>query len=468
MPSSWDIIDRAQYEEALRFIVEGTVAKTGADFYHACVRSLADIFQVQYAFVTELVDDSCQRSRMLSLWTGQTYVEPYEFDLAGTPCQQVFQNTWGIFKNRLQAQFPEAGALATLGAESYLAVIIQDSQGKAIGNLGFIDTKPLTNDISIAKSILQLFAARVGAEMERHVDKVKLQNYAVAQAELYAESQRTLEALQRTQTQMVQSEKMSSLGQLVAGIAHEINNPVNFIHGNVNHAQRYVQDLLSLVELYDLTYPEPVAAIAQRTKEIDIDFLRADLPKLFDSMKVGTERIREIVKSLRSFSRLDESEVKPVDLHDGIDSALMILQSRLKGECDRQAITILQRYGVLPQVQCFAGQINQVFMNVLLNAIDALEERRLSKGEQPTIEIVTDQQDDHVVIQFIDNGVGIPEQIKPQIFNPFFTTKDIGKGTGMGLSISYQIITENHGGQFWIDSEVGIGTKLTIKILTGS
>jgi two-component system, NtrC family, sensor kinase len=464
MSLAWDISDRAQYEDALRFIVEGTVAKTGADFYHACVRSLADIFQVQYAFVTELVDDTCQRSRMLSLWTGQTFVDPYEFDLAGTPCQLVFQNTWGIFQNALQVQFPEAGALATLGAESYLAVVIKDSQGKSIGNLGFIDTKPLADDISIAKSILQLFAARVGAEMERHADKVKLQNYAVTQAELYAESQRTLEALQRTQTQMVQSEKMSSLGQLVAGIAHEINNPVNFIQGNIKHAQGYVEDLVSLIELYDSTYPEPRGAIAQRTNEIDIDFLRADLPKLFDSMKVGAERIREIVKSLRLFSRLDESGVKSVDLHGGIDSALMILQSRLKGGRDRQAIRLIQRYGALPEVLCFAGQLNQVFMNVLLNAIDALEERRLLSGEEPTIEIVTQQQGDRVLIQFTDNGIGIPEAIQSQIFNPFFTTKPVGKGTGMGLSISYQIITENHGGQFWFHSELGKGSIFSIRI----
>jgi two-component system, NtrC family, sensor kinase len=475
MPSSWDISDRTQYEDALRFIVEGTVAKTGADFYHACVRSLADIFQVQYAFVTELVDDSCQQSRMLSLWTGQSFVEPYEFDLAGTPCQLVFQNTWGIFHNALQTRFPGAAALATLGAESYLGVIIKDSQGKAIGNLGFIDTKPLADDISIAKSILQLFAARVGAEMERHADKIKLQNYAVAQAELYAESlaksealQQTLEELQRTQTQMVHSEKMSSLGQLVAGIAHEINNPVNFIHGNVNYAQGYVQDLVSLLELYQQSYPKPMATIAQKNNDIDINFLREDLPKLFNSMKAGTERIREIVQSLRLFSRLDESDVKPVDLHAGIDSALMILQSRLKGESDRQAITVTQRYGALPEVLCFAGQLNQVFMNILLNAIDALENKRLLIGEQPTIEIVTEQQDDRVLIQFTDNGIGIPEAMQSQIFNPFFTTKSVGKGTGMGLSISYQIITENHGGKFCLHSEVGRGTTFTIRIPIGT
>ena len=307
--------DRQQYEAALRFVVEETVAKTGDDFYHACVRSLVDIFQVEYAFVTELVDDTCKQSRMLSLWTREGVIPPYEFDLAGTPCQTVFQNAWGIFPHSLQAHFPTASALATLEAESYLAVVIQDSQGKSIGNLGLINTKPLPNDVTIAKSILQLFASRVGAEMERHADKEKLENYAISQANLYAESlaksqelQHTLQALQRSHTQMMQSEKMSSLGQLVAGIAHEINNPVNFIHGNLSHANRYIQDLMNLVDLYQKTYPHPPAQIENITHAMEYDFLRYDLPKLMDSMKAGTCRIRDIVQSLRSFSRLDDAQ----------------------------------------------------------------------------------------------------------------------------------------------------------------
>ena len=475
---SFDLNDRQQYEAALRFVVEETVAKTGDDFYHACVRSLVDIFQVEYAFVTELVDDTCKQSRMLSLWTREGVIPPYEFDLAGTPCQTVFQNTWGIFPHSLQAKFPAASALATLEAESYLAVVIQDSQGKSIGNLGLIDTKALPDNITIAKSILQLFASRVGAEMERHADKEKLENYAISQANLYTESlaksqelQHTLQALQRSQTQMMQSEKMSSLGQLVAGIAHEINNPVNFIHGNLSHANQYIQDLMNLVDLYQKTYPHPPASIENITHAMEYDFLREDLPKLMDSMKAGTHRIRDIVQSLRSFSRLDESAVKSVNIHDGIDSALVILQNRMNVGLKQREIKVIQQYGELPHVHCFAGQLNQVFMNLLTNAIDALEEIRSTHdsassepSRPPTIEISTETQGHHVSIQIKDNGIGIPPDVQPNIFNPFFTTKPVGKGTGMGLSISYQIITEQHGGELSVYSEVDQGTTFLIRI----
>jgi PAS domain S-box-containing protein len=753
-----DISDRKQYENALRFIVEGTVAKTGADFFHACVRSLAEICQVQYAFVTELLDEGYCQSRMLSLWTGEEFVEPYSFNLAGTPCKIVFQEDVGIFKHSLQMQFPESTALATLGAESYLAVVIKDSQGKPIGNMGIIDTKPLSDNCDIAKSILQIFATRVGAEMERHADKEKLQTQqqllqqildtlpisifwknqdsvfqggnhafiqtcgfssdedfigksdhelpwstaetegylqgdrrvmtsgeaelnivetqqqlggrqvvlntnkvplrdsggrivgilgsveditdrhtiekalqeyadrqtllnqlvnqirnsldlnqiitttiesirdylkidaccigwyesehwmiiqevknaqlpsvtgfytetqlgldvaylqqhesglqiddveksqkstyqkflqsihaksalllpirtqanrvgviicthhaqlrswsmgevellkairdqlaiAIDQAELYAESraksedlQQTLQELKSAQTQLVHSEKMSSLGKLVAGIAHEINNPVNFIHGNITHANNYIQDLLDLTTLYEQSYPQPLAPIVDKIDNIDLMFLREDLPKLLDSMKMGTSRIREIVKSLRSFSRLDEAEFKFVDIHDGIESTLMILQSRIK--LSDNSITIVKNYGDLPQVECSAGPLNQVFMNILANAIDALEEVYRKDQDpplaaQPTITISTETIGDRILIRFEDNGMGIPEEIQAQIFDPFFTTKAVGKGTGMGMSISYQIITERHGGLLSLVSTPGKGSEFRIEI----
>jgi two-component system, NtrC family, sensor kinase len=297
---------------------------------------------------------------------------------------------------------------------------------------------------------------------------------AMGQAELYAESrdksqelQQTLQELQRTQAQMVQSEKMSSLGQLVAGIAHEINNPVNFIHGNVSHVSEYAQDLLDLILLYQQTYPQAPAAIATQIDALDLPFLCEDLPKLLNSMKMGTERIREIVKSLRLFSRLDEAEVKQVDIHDGIDSTLMILQSRLKAKPDRPEIQVIKRYGNLPAVECFAGQLNQVFMNILTNAIDALEEawmRLLKNPLIPTITITTECQDDRAIIRLADNGTGIPKAIQAQIFDPFFTTKAVGQGTGMGMSISYQIITDKHGGQLTCNSTPGQGSEFVIQI----
>jgi PAS domain S-box-containing protein len=888
---SRDISDRKRQENALRFIVEGTVSKTGEAFFHTCMQHLAEIFQVQYAFITESVDETFTKSRMLALWTGEGFVEPYEFNLAGTPCAVVFQDNWGIFPDELQARFPEAEALAILNAESYLGVAIVDSQGKAIGNLGIIDTKPLIDNLNTAKFILQIFASRVGAEMERYAAEVKLQEkeqflrtvyeganqpifvidilsdgefryvgwnvaaeaasgmrsqdisgktpeeiygieagklqrqrlqkclvsgnsvsyeecltfngkeswwitthnpiqdshgkiyrfigttfdisdrkaaekqlrqneqkyhqildaitdmvlvkgsqsriawankafrdyyamtneqlqdmidapfnepdytlqyirddayvfetgksleieepvtrydgkvqlfntiksvirneagekiltvgvsrdisdrkaaeaalseyanrqtllnqlvnqirnsldldaviattiqsirnlmeidhcafvwyksdvkppmwnmiqeakledipsgvgfypstlvgpieelllnqetlridnvehyeepihkaflqtiqakseillpirthsnqigaivcvhhrqvrpwtesevellkavsnqlaIAIDQAEMYAESrakseelEQTLQELQRTQAKMLQSEKMSSLGQLVAGIAHEINNPVNFIHGNITHAGSYAQELLALMVLYQQTYPHPTSAIAAKIQNIDLEFISQDLPKLLTSMKVGTERIREIVKSLRLFSRLDESEVKPVDIHDGIDSTLMILQSRIKARPDRAEIQIVKEYGNLPEVECFAGQLNQVFMNILVNAIDALEEqeRRISPHKQKQhpsiIRIITEMTpNNQAVIRITDNGPGIPESLQNRIFDPFFTTKPVGKGTGMGMSISYQIIIEKHGGQLLCCSTPGGGTEFVIQI----
>jgi two-component system, NtrC family, sensor kinase len=294
---------------------------------------------------------------------------------------------------------------------------------------------------------------------------------AIKQAELYAESQaksqelhQTLQELKRTQAQAVQSEKMSSLGQLVAGVAHEINNPVNFIHGNVTHAKNYVHELLDLVALYQRAYPQPPQAIAQKVQAMDWEFLQKDLPKVLNSMQVGTERIREIVRSLRLFSRLDEAEVKPVDIHDGIDSTLMILQSRLKAKPDRPEIQIIQQYGDLPQVECFAGQLNQVFMNLLSNAIDALDEAKRAPSTPGQIQIITESSAQHVTIRIADNGSGIPEAMQTQIFDPFFTTKPIGKGTGMGLAISHQIVTQKHNGQLLCHSQPGQGSEFIVQI----
>ncbi|MBD2329354.1 PAS domain-containing protein [Alkalinema sp. FACHB-956] len=760
-----DINDRKQQETALRFIVEGTLAKTGDEFLRACVQHLAEIVQVKYAFITESVDDSYQTTRMLTLWNGENFIEPYEFELAGTPCNCVFQENWGIFPHSLQSRFPEASSLAILNAESYLGTVIVDSQGKKIGNIGILDIRPLTDNLETAKFILQIFATRVGAELERKIAERKLQEQenflrtvyegavqpifvvdvlpdgdfrysgwntaaeiaagrssqeiagktpeevygeeigalerqrlreylksgtsgsyeecvsldgeyswwvtthnpvrdshgnihrfigttfditeiklaeaalqdyadrqtlfnqltnqvrnsldldtviattiqsirevlgidhcafawyevhqgipywimvqeakldgvssglgmyaaslvgpvesildqqtilciddasqyeepihraflqsiraqseillplrtnsqrtgviicvnhasvrpwaesevelllavrdqlaiAIDQADLYAESraksqelQQTLQELQRTQTQMLQSEKMSSLGQLVAGIAHEINNPVNFIHGNVSYAEDYIQDLLELIQLYQDYYPQPTPAISEKIEEIDIDFLCQDLPKVIGSMKVGTERIREIVKSLRLFSRLDEAEYKAVNIHDGIDSTLMILQNRLKAKTNRGEIQVIKDYGDLPEVECFAGQLNQVFMNILVNAIDALEERdtgrSLEEQEQfpSTIRIKTERVNpNYVNISFLDNGLGIPESIQKRLFDPFFTTKPIGKGTGMGMSISYQIVTEKHSGKLLCNSMPHKGTEFIIQI----
>ncbi len=281
---------------------------------------------------------------------------------------------------------------------------------------------------------------------------------------------KALKELQETQTQLIQTEKMSSLGQLVAGIAHEINNPVNFIYGNINHINQYSEDLLGILDLYQQSCLNPEPEILERIEEIDLDFIVEDLPKMLCSVKVGTDRIRQIVLSLRNFSRLDQAEVKPVNIHDGIDSTLVILQHRLKAKPESPAIQIIKEYGDLPLVECYAGQLNQVFMNIFTNAVDALEEyRQFAESHLSQINIHTSLGElpnniKSVVIRITDNGGGISPDIINRVFDPFFTTKEIGKGTGLGLSISYQIVVDKHKGIFKCNSQENIGTEFWIEI----
>ena len=280
----------------------------------------------------------------------------------------------------------------------------------------------------------------------------------------------TLKELQYAQAQLIQSEKMSSLGQLVAGIAHEINNPISFIHGNLRYADEYARKLLSLVNLYNRYYPQPEREITEKIEEMDWGFLAKDLPKLIDSMKIGTNRIQDIVKSLRNFSRIDEIEKKPVDIHNGIDSTLLILGHRLKSSPERPEIIVEKNYGHFPEILCNLGQLNQVFMNILANSLDALEEQNQGRSYQEIesepniIKIITKQKNDFVLICISDNGPGIPQEIQSRIFDPFFTTKPVGKGTGLGLSISYQIIVEKHQGKLSSFSSPQKGTEFTIEI----
>lgn len=305
----------------------------------------------------------------------------------------------------------------------------------------------------------------------RAYNNLKALSIATATAQQQTQQlEQTLVKLQKTQAQLIQTEKMSSLGQLVACVAHEINNPINFIHGNVDHAREYVQTLLSLAHLCYQHKSDLTPEIQKQLSELDLDFLIEDLPKLLFSMKIGTNRIQQIVLSLRNFSRLDEAEMKPVDIHEGIDSTLLILHNQLKSKPGRGEIQIVKEYGELPLVECYAGQLNQVFMNILSNAIDALENHTHQQAtlEPQTNSIITihtgvkDSQ--YITVRILDNGPGMPQEIQHRIFDPFFTTKPVGKGTGIGLSISYQIITEKHRGTMQCNSKIGQGTEFCIEI----
>ena len=296
-----------------------------------------------------------------------------------------------------------------------------------------------------------------------------LMNQHLHDKNIYLEE--TLQELQTTQAQLIQSEKMSSLGQLVAGVAHEINNPVSFIHGNLVHATEYIQELLELLALYQDCYPKPSEEIQTQIEGIELGFIVKDLTKLLKSMQVGTERIRDIVLSLRNFSRLDEADFKRVDIHEGIDNTLMILRNRLKATEKRPEVQIIKDYGELPLVECYPGQLNQVFMNLLTNAVDALEESNkefsyLDIEEEPNFITITTKLIDAqwVRVCIADNGLGINQELKSKLFDPFFTTKPVGKGTGLGLSISYQIVTDKHHGKIYCNSQLGQGTEFVLEI----
>ncbi|MEP6517368.1 sensor histidine kinase [Microcoleus vaginatus] len=310
----------------------------------------------------------------------------------------------------------------------------------------------------------------------REVQQLK-ENLRLRESEAHAREeaqhlQNCMQDLQKTQAQLIQTAKMSSLGQVVAGIAHEINNPVNFIYGNISHVSDYIQDLLHLLHLYQQQYTPPCSEIQTEIEAIDLEFLIADLPAILASMKGGVDRIQKVVLSLRNFSRLDEAHIKPVDIHEGIKSSLMILQNRLHTRAARPEIQVIEDYSALPLVECYAAEVNQVFINILSNAIDALKEYNKQRSLEDiracplaiTIRTFLLEEQSRVVIQILDNGPGMTAEVKDRIFEPFFTTKPVGEGTGLGLYISYQIVQEKHGGALKCFSEVGQGTEFWIEI----
>jgi signal transduction histidine kinase len=331
------------------------------------------------------------------------------------------------------------------------ATLIRDGEGKPIYNLGMIEN--ITNR-KISAAALQASESQLRKQA--------------------AQLQEAYEQLQNAQIQLVHSEKMSSLGQMVAGIAHEINNPATFIKGNISHTNDYFQDLIEVLSLYQECYPSPVPKIAKKLKDLELDFLKEDLPKMLNSMRLGVERISNIVLSLRNFSRLDESEMKLVDVHEGIDSTLLILQHRLHQASIKSRIEVIKDYGKISKVYCCASQLNQVFLNIINNAIDALE----NQPEPRTIVIRTLMKKaglkshsknqlsdgDRIVICIADSGPGMSEEVRKRLFDPFFTTKPVGAGTGLGLSISHQIVVEKHKGSLRCISVPGQGAEFWIEL----
>lgn len=366
---------------------------------------------------------------------------------------------------------------------------LSDTESKVKGlSLGAVDyiTKPFQQAEVLARVKVQLQVRHFSKALEiqnqqlrQEVERREQAESALQELNQSLEDQvacRTqeltaaLESLKQMQVQLIHSERMSSLGQLIAGIAHEVNNPINFIYGNLTPATEYTQALLHLVNLYQLSSTPPSTEIQQQLEVIDFNFLREDLPKLLSSMKLGAERIRQLVTSLRCFSRLDEAEMKPIDIHEGIDSTLLILQHRVKARGPYPAIEISKHYVHLEPIQCYAGQLNQVFMNLLANAIDAIEERYQQQGsiaEPGRIDIITASNEGKwITIRIKDNGLGIRDEILSRIFTPFFTTKAVGKGTGLGLSISYQIVVEKHQGRLTCYSSPNQGSEFVIEIPT--
>ncbi|MDP5018488.1 MAG: ATP-binding protein, partial [Dolichospermum sp.] len=349
------------------------------------------------------------------------------------------------------------------------------NKGQLIGILYLENNLTVSAFTTERLRILNLLSSQAAISLENAQlysnleEKVTQRTQELNEKNLHLEQ--ALHEIKTTQSQLIQTEKMSSLGQMVAGIAHEINNPVNFIYANIEHASNYIEFITNLLNIYQQEYPHPSTMIEQYKKENDFDFIIQDLPKILDSMMIGSERIRKIVLGLRNFSRLDESAMKPVDIHEGIDSTLMILQPRFHEKLGYSHNVVIKNYGDIPLVKCYASQLNQVFMNIISNAIDVLKQRQ-EKLSTPTRKDSSSQiiictqviNDDWIQIRIKDNGMGINPEVRQRIFDPFFTTKPVGEGTGLGLSISYQIVVDKHGGKLDCISAPGKGTEFIIEI----
>jgi|GEM_PF-188450 len=498
-----DITERKQAEAALRRSYDRaellkqitTEIRSSLDLQHifqTTVTQLGKALQVNRCMIHLYQDSQPPKLPLVAeyLEPGYSSIQPFEVPVKGNlHVERVLATDQAIASTNVYTD-PLLETTAHLCREMDIKSLLSirtSYQGEPNGVLGLHQCDSSRDWNSSEIELLEAVAAQVGIALaQAHLlekqtctaAKLTEQNLALQLSEARANTKATeleqaLRELQRTQAQLVQTEKMSSLGHLVAGVAHEINNPVSFITGNINYACDYIEDLLGVVNLYRQYYPHPAEEIQEEVKEIDLEFLIKDFPKLLTSMKVGADRINQIVLSLRNFSRNDDGEMKSVDIHEGINNTLMILQNRLKAQGGSPEIKVIKEYGTLPLVECYAGQLNQVFMNLISNAIDALEEGRCKNqtplpqqgSSSPYIQISTEAKgDNRAVIRITDNGGGMTEEVQQKLFNPFFTTKPMGKGTGLGLSISYQIVVEKHRGELHCFSTPGQGTQFIIEI----
>jgi len=438
-----DITDRKHAEEALR------------ESQRALATLMSNLPGMAYRFRNdadrsmEFVSEGCYQ---LAGYSPEEFIGTRQVSISELTHPDDRENLWNAVQVALQENRPYQLNYRITSKNGELKWVWEQGLGVFSDSGELIALEGLITDISEQKRSEE---ALLRSQTELTQQKLQLEN--------------TLHELQQTQAVLIHTEKMSTLGQMVAGVAHEINNPVSSVCGNLVHVGHYTEDLLSLIDMYQNHYPQPPAAIQQKIQDMDLEFLLEDLPKAMSSMQVGADRIREIVRSLRNFSRKDDSQMSKVNLHEGIEGTLLILQSRLKARGNYPEIAVIKDYGNLPLVECYAGKINQVFMNLIGNAIDAIEEynerRPLAevKANRSKIKIRTEVQNSNAVIRISDNGPGMPEEVSQQLFQAFFTTKPADKGTGLGLSISYKVVQE-HGGKLSCVSALGHGAEFIIEI----